>query len=336
MILIYLGFSNLHLWMKIFLHILSIFFPFILGFLLAYAVYPIILFLEKKKVPLFLAIITVIFLILFLFFFLLYKILPILYDQTIDFTIKLLNVLEQISSRFDFSTKELKYGILQFFNHILQNVGAITTTTTIQLALTFFQNISKFFISFISFVYSLFYMKKIRIFIKNILIVRHFKFYNYLVKLDINFIRYLKSLGILVIIQFFEYAFLFLIIGHPHWLILGIIFGVFTIIPYVGGFIGNLIAILTAFFVSTSLFYLTLFVCIFFPFLDEYLIMPKIYSKGSNIHPALSIFLLTIGGSIGSVFGVIIAIPMYLFLRTTFIYFFKDIKNGIRNLKDVI
>ena len=88
--------------------------------------------------------------------------------------------------------------------------------------------------------------------------------------------------------------------------------------------------------ISDSLFFATLFVCLFFPLVDEYFISPRIYGKSNDIHPVLTIFLLSIGGSIFGVLGIVLAIPVYLFIRTTILFFWFDVKNGARNIKDVL
>lgn len=336
MILFYLGFSNLHLWMKIFLHFLSLFLPFVLGFLIAYAIYPLVSFLEKKRVPHWLAIFLVVVGLLASILGVIFTIFPILYQQIADFTVKFLRILEQVSGKFSLPSGRIEVGLVHFFNQILQSVGSFTTTTTIEFFSSFIHGISQFMIGSISFIYFLVYMKEIRRTTRKFLQFKYPKLYSYFLKLDMNLFRYLKSLGLLMLVQFLEYSGLFLIIGHPHWLILGVILGAFTIIPYVGGFLGSLIAILTAFMISDKLFYLTLFVCIFFPFLDEYLISPRIYGKSNDIHPVVSVFLLSIGGSIGGVLGIILAIPIYLFFRTTISFFWKDMKKSALDLKDVI
>ena len=97
-----------------------------------------------------------------------------------------------------------------------------------------------------------------------------------------------------------------------------------------------MIAILTAFMISDSLFFSTLFVCLLFPLLDEYFISPRIYGISNDIHPVLTIFLLSVGGSVFSVLGVVLAIPVYLFIRTTISFFWFDVKNGAQNVKDVL
>lgn len=88
-------------------------------------------------------------------------------------------------------------------------------------------------------------------------------------------ICYVKSLGLFMFIQFIEYSLLFLIIGHPYWLVLGILIGIFTVLPYIGGLLSNLIAITSAFMISKELFYLTLFVSFSFLLLMNILFLQK-------------------------------------------------------------
>ena len=222
-------------------------------------------------------------------------------------------------------------GFAPFFHQILENVGSFTTDKTFHLVGGVIQGASQLLVGCISFVYFLFYMKSIRQSFRTLLYQRHVKLYSYFSLLDCKMIRYVKGIGLLMFIQFVEYSFLFFLIGHPHWLVLGIFIGLFTAVPYVGGFVANTIAIVTAFMISKSLFYATLFVCFFFPVVDEYFISPKIYGKSNDIHPVITIFLLSIGGSVGGVLGIILSIPIYLFFRTTILFFQEDMKVHLIN-----
>jgi len=88
-----------------------------------------------------------------------------------------------------------------------------------------------------------------------------------------------------MIIQLFEYSLLFFIVGHPNWLILGILACLTTIIPYFGGVLTNIIAILTATVISTPLTIATIVICLIFPQLDGYVISPHVYGKTNDINP---------------------------------------------------
>lgn len=336
MILLCIGFMNAKQIMDIFMNILSILLPFIVGFIVAYAINPFVCFLEKKHIPRSVAVVVVVFSLLLLLGFLIFTLLPILYRQIVDFTIQLIQLVNHFSKKFSLPSGNLEVFITHFFNQILQSMGTITTATTVSFFGTFVTGVSGFVIGCVSFLYFLFYMGKIRSYFKDTLKFKYPRFYHYLLTLDSTMVQYVKGVGQLMFVQFIEYSFLFFIIGHPHWLVLGIFIGLFTAVPYVGGLVANVIAILTAFMISDSLFFATLFVCLFFPLVDEYFISPRIYGKSNDIHPVLTIFLLSIAGSVFGVLGIVLAIPVYLFIRTTISFFWFDVKNGARNIKDVL
>ena len=86
------------------------------------------------------------------------------------------------------------------------------------------------------------------------------KGYDYVKALDDEMGNYLQGLAIFMLVQLFEYALLFKIVGHPSWLLLGILACVTTVIPYFGGIFTNLIAVVTASVISTKLFIITLII----------------------------------------------------------------------------
>ena len=68
-----------------------------------------------------------------------------------------------------------------------------------------------------------------------------------------------------MIIQFFEYSIVFLIVGHPNWFLFGVLASLTTVIPYFGGLITNLLALLTASVISPNLIYCHFIICLIFP-----------------------------------------------------------------------
>lgn len=332
--LLFLGISNIEYIVKFFLNILSVLFPFLLGFVVSYAINPFVVILEKKLSRK-LAVIVVIVLFISIIAFLFISILPILYHQIAGFSIQLIQIFGNLEEKFSFSLA-LQDIATQFSSFIIQSVGKVTFATTIDILFSLVRFVSQFFLVFISIIYFLFYMDEIRKKVKNILLEKHFKFYSFLQQLDQNMLCYVKSIGFFMFIQFIEYSLLFFIIGHPYWLVLGILIGIFTIFPYVGGLLSNLIALTSAFMISKELFYFTLFVSFFFPIIDEYIISPKIYGKRNDIHPALTVFLLSFGAKIGGILGIVLSIPIYLFIRTIIIFFWCDVKSSVKNIKDIL
>ncbi len=336
MLLLYIGFSNIGLWWGIISKCLSVLSPFIIGFAFAYAFTPIVRWLEKKGIPkTFAIVITIVGVILFLIG-LIWITLPMLYDQLSLFIKMMYEVFSNISNKFDINIGSFQIKITDYLNSTLKELGTVTSSTTIDIvgkSLNFF---SKFIVGFVGFIYFLGDMDKIRGGVKALLKQKHKRWLEYLKCMDTEITQYLKGLEIFMIIQFFEYSFLFLIIGHPNWLILGVLACVTTVIPYFGGLITNIIAIIMASVVSPGLVIATIIICLIFPQLDGYVISPRVYGRTNNVNPLITIMVVSVGGTLMGVPGIIIALPIYLLLRTTYLFFKSDLRKGMTKVKETI
>jgi predicted PurR-regulated permease PerM len=139
-----------------------------------------------------------------------------------------------------------------------------------------------------------------------------------------------------MIIEFLEYSILLKIVGHPNWLVLSILAGLLTVVPYFGGLIANLIALLLASVTTPFTFLGTLIICAVFPQIDGYFTTPKVYGKTNNINPLITIMAVSVGGTLAGPIGIIAALPIYILIRTTYNFFKKDLKKEVKTLKDTI
>ena len=335
MLLLYIGFTNIGLWADIFTKVLSLFAPFIVGFAFAYALAPLVRFLDKK-LPRTIALIVVILGVLLIIFGIFAITLPLIYDQLSLLIKMLIKVFNNFGNKFDINIGDFEIEITDYLNDALKNIGAITGSTTVNLLGKSFDFIGKFIIAFVGFIYFLIDMDKIRDSISSILRSTNKRSYEYVKCMDTEITNYLKGLEIFMVIQLFEYSIIFLIIGHPNWLILGILACITTVIPYFGGLITNLVALVLASVVSPTLFILTAIICVIFPQLDGYLISPKVYGKTNNINPLITIMVVSIGGTLAGITGIIVALPCYLLIRTTYNYFKKDLQKGMNKVKNTI
>ena len=176
-------------------------------------------------------------------------------------------------------------------------------------------------------------MDKIRGLIKKVL-KSHKREYNYVKTIDHEMGNYLHGLAIFMVVQLFEYSILFKLVGHPNWLLLGLLACVTTVIPYFGGIITNIIAVVTASVISTRLFIATLLITLIFPNIDGYVISPHIYGKTNNINPILVIFTAGVCSSIFGIFGIMMGLPLYIIIRATWNFFHSDIKEYIVDRKE--
>ena len=119
-----------------------------------------------------------------------------------------------------------------------------------------------------------------------------------------------------------------------------VFFGLFcaitNIIPYFGGFIVNVLALIIASVISTKLTVLTLIICLVCPQLDSYVIGPRVFGKSNNLHPLVNIFAVFAGGALFGFWGIIVSLPVAITIITTYKYFRHDINNKIDSIKEKI
>lgn len=107
-----------------------------------------------------------------------------------------------------------------------------------------------------------------------------------------------------------------LMLDLPFWLIVGLIAGFLNIIPFVGPWVGGILGVMTALVagdVSKALWVAVIFAII--QQLDNHLISPVILRYTVKLHPVMIILALLVGGSIGGLFGVLIAVPLTAALK---------------------
>ena len=334
LLIIYLLFLMRNLWASTLSKVLSILTPFIIAFLIAYVLYPILKFLESKKIPKVISVFLIVLIILLITGLTVYYVVPLFINQLINLLSSLGEISKDIALKYNIDTKLLSDTISKFSSKIINGIGLyITNGTVFGILSKSIDYLTKSIIVLIVSNYFLCDMSKIRRKIKEFLKSKNKKTYNLIINIDSEITSYLKGLGIFMIIQFFEYTFLFFIIGHPNFLLLGVLACITTIIPYFGGLITNIIALLIASVVSTKLFILTLIVTIVFPNIDGYIISPKIYGKTNKLPPLLTIFSVFAGGALFGFYGIVIAVPITIVILAIYNAYKCEINNKIKIVK---
>ena len=336
MLLLYIALTNIGLWGGILISIFKLLLPFIIAFAIAYALHPIVDKLEDKGLKHWLAVTIVTVAISLILLALITITLPLLYEQLNSFSKMLVRVIEDISTKFDLNLGKYELSISSSLDNITKNLGSVISNGAMDFLSKSASFLGNFIVCFISSIYFLADMDKIKIEVKSFLSKYSKKMLNYFRLLDIELGNYLHGLVIFMIIQFIEYSLLFRIVAHPNWLLLGLLACITTIVPYFGGLFTNLIAVITASVVSKYTFYGTIIICLIFPQLDGYVISPRIYGKTNNVNPLITIMVVTIGGALAGIVGIILALPVYLFLRCTYNFFKKDLHKGVVSFKKKI
>jgi len=111
-----------------------------------------------------------------------------------------------------------------------------------------------------------------------------------------------------------------LLIGIKHALLIGVIFAILNLIPYVGALVGNLIGVLLTLTSSQEIgpIFIVLGVIAFVQFLDNNILMPRIVGSKVRINAFAAILGVFIGGSLVGVPGMFLALPMIAVLKIIF------------------
>ena len=335
MILLYIGLSNLGLWWGILVKCASLLAPFLVAFAFAYAFTPLVNYLDKR-LPKVVAIIIVVVGLILIVGGLLYFTLPMLYEQLSLLIKTLMQVFRTFDDKFHLNIGSFELQVTDFLNDTLKEIGSVTSATTVGILGKSVGFFGKFIVGFVGFIYFLVDMGKIRSTLTTLLYTKHRRIYDFIKCMDDEISNYLKGLEIFMVIQLFEYSILFLLIGHPNWLILGILACLTTIIPYFGGLITNIIAIILASVVSFKLLIATIIICLVFPQVDGYIISPKVYGKTNNVNPLITIMAVSVGGTVAGFIGIVLALPCYLLIRTTYHFFQNDLKKGMDIVKETM
>lgn len=321
------------LWIGLVTTIFNVIAPFLLAFAVAYVIYPLVKKLIDAGAPKWLAILTVCILGLGSIFIIIILTVPLLYEQILLFISNISMLLSDLSTKYEINFGGLQTTLTDFSSNIITNLGNTISDGAINIVNSSVSAFSNAIVVICAAIYFLIDMQKIRDGIKRYLNKKNRKTCIYLMKLDDELIKYIGGLGRTVLIQIIEYTLAFLLIGHPNYLILGILSGLSAIIPWFGGFLVAVISLLVSSVISTKLFILTIIVCIVCSILDGNVIGPKVYGKTNKLHPIVVIFAVFAGGAIGGFWGIVISLPIAIMIKTTYNFYEREIDKKIQHIK---
>jgi predicted PurR-regulated permease PerM len=328
----FLFFNTLGMWKYIVDKFFSIVFPFIISFSIAYALYPFLFKLECKGIRKSIAVSLLVIIIVGFFTVLISLLIPIIVSQATTLSSTILSFIQDISGRYGINLNFIQKNVTDI-NGFVSNFGKSIGDFSFSFISKSIDFLSKFIICFITTIYFLVDMDKIRYGLKKWIKRKNKRTYNYLKCLDHEVSQYFVGLEKYIVIQFVEYTLVFFLIGHPYYLLLGILCSITTIIPYFGGIFSNIVACVTAFFINTKLFILTLIVAFICPNIDGYIISPRVYGKTNNIPTLLTIFAVFSGGILYGVVGIIVALPVAIIILSTYRFYENEIGEKFEVLK---
>jgi len=125
-------------------------------------------------------------------------------------------------------------------------------------------------------------------------------------------------------------------VGLPFWLLVGIVAGVFNLVPLIGPFIAGGLAVIIALVGGEPLTALwAALVLLAVQQLDNHLISPNVMSRTVQLHPVVVMLALLVGASFAGLFGMLVIVPLvavakivFLFLWSRYVDYGDDLVGG--------
>ena len=114
-----------------------------------------------------------------------------------------------------------------------------------------------------------------------------------------------------------------LILGNPYAALIGMVTGIFHIIPVVGPVFSAGIALILSILVDPVMTAWTIVILMVAQNVVDNVLSPLVMATSVKVHPGLSLVGIVIGSALGGVVGTILAIPLTAALRGIFVYFFE-------------
>ena len=320
------------LWGVILDRLFKILFPFVIAFALAYALHPFVQKLRNRKLSKGLST----FIVLFIFFgmFILVGVfaVPLLFEQLGSLFNGIIYFIKDISLQYELDLGPLQETLSNSFDDVIKNTGKYLSDGALTVIGTSISYIGSLIIIVSTAIYILVDMDRIRTAVKKHYKKKGKKTFNYVRTLDKSMRCYLDGFTKIVLITIVEYTLGFAIIGHPDAILLGCLAALGNLIPYFGGIATNIVALITAFVVSPSLFVKALIVFAILSLLDSYVINPFVYGKATEMSPIVVIFSVFAGGILFGMLGIIISLPLAIIIITTYNYYKDDISDKIEDM----
>jgi len=112
----------------------------------------------------------------------------------------------------------------------------------------------------------------------------------------------------------------FYFFGLKYPLVLGIVIGITNVIPYFGPIIGAVPAVIIASTMSVKMILIVVVIIIVLQFLEGNILSPFIVGKSLHMHPLFIMFALLLGGEVGGIVGMVIAVPVLSILKVAIIH----------------
>lgn len=312
--------------------LLKILTPLFVGFILAWIFNPIVLKMEKKKIPRVVGTIIVYAVFLLVLYLLISVLIPTVYRQFNELLASLPSIMEKVTTflnktlenvgKGSIGLHEIKSNILNVISHITEGMKEGLPDMILGAVGSIFSGAFTFFMSLVIGFYMLFDFNSITKHINKLIPVK----YRYEVKSLMSTIgtelrKYVNGTLFVASMVFVGCALGFWITGLEAPLLFGLFCGITDLIPYIGPYIGGIAAVVVGLSQSFTTGIICLIIIIVVQQLEGMVLQPIVMSKAMKLHPITIIIGLIIFEHFFGIIGMIFATPAIAFLKIVYRFF---------------
>ena len=110
-------------------------------------------------------------------------------------------------------------------------------------------------------------------------------------------------------------AILLFVFSFEYPLVLGIIVGIFNIIPYIGPIVGSIPAVLIASSQGIGRVILAIVLMVVIQQIDNIIVHPIIIGKTVKVHPLVVLLTVLVGNELFGIWGMVLSVPIYIVIK---------------------
>lgn len=324
----------------------DIIFTLLVSIIIAYALNPIINYLEEKNISRLYGVLLVYLSILAILFILAFSVIPRSGEEIIRLIDNLPRYLNQLSNMVD-NIYTKYYSTLGDLPPVFKGLETVVMDNIVNLESSLSNGIENFVTGIISLatkvvsivltpILTLYFLVDKDYFkekIINIIPKQYRKDILYLAStIDISLTKFIRGRLIMSLYVGVCVTLLLLIMNIEFAIVIGIITGLFDIIPYIGPFIGFVPAVFFAFISKPIKGFWVSIIFILIQWTENNIVAPKILGENVGLHPMVILLSIIIGGGIFGVLGMIISVPLVAVTRIVILFIIDKRKNRIRKL----
>jgi len=295
--------------------------PFVIAMIIAYVLNPIVNMLNRRKMPRTIAVLLIYSVFVTSLIVIFINVSPVFMNQLRELNEHLpdLNMKAQSFMNGIYDNKNvpetIRRGVQQSLEQLEVKLSHILSIDVEEITAT----INVLFVAFIVPFLAFYMMKDYKIIEKTVLTLVPKSYRRGTIRLIINIDQALGNyvrgqflvcllIGLMAYIGYW-------LIGLPYPLLLASLVSLFNIIPYLGPFFGLVPALVVASTVSWRMMLFVVIINLIVQMLEGNVIGPQIVGKTLHLHPLLIIFALLVGGEVGGIVGMILAVPILAVLK---------------------